>query len=171
MKKKYPSVPGSAFIPIVLFFGVLFYGYMIVECIHSNQLVIMCGFALFLIFNIILGIYTIPQTLCTIEITNEHIIAVIPFYRKIVLEYDKCTVGFDYHVQNGKKRWWIYLCYGNKPPYKGKSQSNRINSLRCRQGFVRILYREDVYNALLEVLPKRQYTALKSSHRCAGLEK
>lgn len=31
------------------------------------------------------------------------------------------------------------------------------------------MYREDVYDTLIAVLPKKQKTALISAHRCAGL--
>lgn len=27
----------------------------------------------------------------------------IPFHKDIILEYEKCNVGMDYHIQNGKK--------------------------------------------------------------------
>ena len=87
------------------------------------------------------------------------------------LEYEKCTVGLDWHMQNGNKVWWIYLCYGQKPSYKTKNPADRMNALRCQPGFIRIMYRDEVYEALIDVLPKRQKNALYTSRKCAGFDK
>lgn len=84
------------------------------------------------------------------------------------LEYEKCTVGMDWHLQNGNKIWWIYLCYGYKPSYKSKNPAKRINALKCKPGFIRIMYRDEVYQALMSVLPKKQAGELEASLKFAG---
>ena len=87
------------------------------------------------------------------------------------LEYEKCTIGMDWHKQNGNKIWWIYLCYGCKPVYQTKKSANRINALKCQPDFIRIMYRDEVYEALLSVLPQKQKTALETSRRYAGFDR
>ena len=67
----------------------------------------------------------------------------------------------DYATTTGSTNWWIYLSYGPLPKYKGNSPANRINSLRTNQEFVRIMYYEEVYEALLQVLPKHQKVCLQ----------
>lgn len=89
--------------------------------------------------------------------------ASVPFV-KVVLYYDRCIVGMDYATTTGTTRWWIYLSYGPLPKYKGKSPANRINSLRTKPGFVRIQFYEEVYEALLQVLPKHQKVCLQSAY-------
>ena len=81
-----------------------------------------------------------------------------------MLYYDRCIVGMDYATTTGTTRWWIYLSYGPLPKYKGKSPANRINSLRTKPGFVRIQFYEEVYEALLQVLPKHQKVCLQSAY-------
>lgn len=86
------------------------------------------------------------------------------FVKSFVLYYDRCIVGMDYATTTGTTRWWIYLSYGPLPKYKGKSPANRINSLRTKPGFVRIQFYEEVYEALLQVLPKHQKVCLQSAY-------
>ena len=80
------------------------------------------------------------------------------------LEYHKCNVGMDYSWANGRKVWWIYLCYGPPPRYSSKSL-DRISTEKYRPGFIKMHYREDFYNALLEVLPERQRRGLTSAQK------
>ena len=81
-----------------------------------------------------------------------------------MLYYDRCIVGMDYATTTGTTRWWIYLSYEPLPKYKGKSPANRINSLRTKPGFVRIQFYEEMYEALLQVLPKHQKVCLQSAY-------
>ena len=89
-------------------------------------------------------------------------------HHKFVLEYEKCTVGMDWHEQNGNKIWWIYLTYGYKPSYQSKNPAKRINSQKCRPGFIRIMYSDEVYQSLISVLPKNQNRALEAARKFAG---
>lgn len=94
----------------------------------------------------------------------DHLVCKCPFRKSFVLYYDRCIVGMDYATTTGTTRWWIYLSYGLLPKYKGKSPANRINSLRTKPGFVRIQFYEEVYGALLQVLPKHQKVCLQSAY-------
>ena len=94
----------------------------------------------------------------------DHLVCTRPFRKSVVLYYDRCMVGMDYATTTGSTNWWIYLSYGPLPKYKGNSPANRINSLRTNQEFVRIMYYEEVYEALLQVLPKHQKVCLQSAY-------
>ena len=87
------------------------------------------------------------------------------------MRYEDCRVGMDYHEQNGGKIWWVYLCQGEMPRYPKGNPANRINAVKIRPGFIRIMYSEEGYEALMEVLPKKQKTGLVTARRCAGFEK
>lgn len=92
---------------------------------------------------------------------QNHLVCTRPFRKSVVLYYDRCMVGMDYATTTGSTDWWIYLSYGPLPKYKGNSPVNRINSLRTNQEFV---YYEEVYEALLQVLPKHQRVCLQSAY-------
>ena len=85
---------------------------------------------------------------------------------KFSMHYDECSVGMDFHTQSGVKVWWIYLCKGSLKAYK---KGKQINSVKIQPGFVRIMYSDEIYQALLEVLPKKHQTALITAHRYAGM--
>ena len=99
---------------------------------------------------------------------QNHLVCTRPFRKSVVLYCDRCMVGMDYATTTGSTDWRIYLSYGPLPKYKGNSPANRINSLRTNQEFVRIMYYEKVYEALLQVLPKHQRVCLQSAYhmRC-----
>lgn len=171
--KKFFSVPGGLYFPIIAIVGTLFFIWVIIGETSSEQ----CSpFVIFfsvswIVFEIVMLKITAPYAMSVVEIRNDSVVCRIPFYKNVVIEYDKCFIGFDYHNQNGGKIWWIYLCYGQMPPYKNSQLGNRINSLKCQPGFVRIMYRDKVYEALMEVIPQKQKTALESARRYSGFEK
>lgn len=171
--KSYSSIPGAGVIPLSCLLASLAYSCLLAFCIYDKQMspFLLCGCTLFIIGGIYMAVYSAPYALCSFEIYDCHILCKIPFHRNYKIVYEKCSIGMDYHIQSGRKVWWIYLCYGNKPPYKPKNPANRINAIKCEPGFIRIMYREDVYKALLDILPKQQKTALISAHRCAEIEK
>ncbi len=87
------------------------------------------------------------------------------------MSYADCdNIGMDSHVQFGRQVWWIYLCQGRLPYRKSKGSANGINSAKIQPGFIRIVYSDEVYEALLNVLPKPQKERLISAHRFAGFE-
>lgn len=176
ISKKFPrffSVPGGVFFHIIYIIGILF----MVACILYEAISDCCRPFPILIGIIIITLWiallkiTSPYAVSVLEFHEDRVVCLIPFYQKLEIEYNKCFIGFDYHNQNGNKIWWIYLCYGKMPPYKNPKLGNRINSIKCQPGFVRIMYRDDVYDALMDVLPKKQKTALASARRNSGFEK
>ena len=82
------------------------------------------------------------------------------------LAYDKCSVGMDYHIQYGRKVWWIYFCHGPLVQYKANKP---MNSVKIQPGFIKIMYSREVFTQLIEILPKKQKTALVTANRCSGL--
>lgn len=172
-KNQYSSVPGTIVFPLLTITCVLFSSWMIYYCYCTNQLSVplFIVFLLWIVFAIVLFVCTIPYSMCKIIINPDHILCKMPLHKNIVLLYEHCYIGMDYHVQNGGKIWWIYFCYGKMPPYKNPHLGNRINSIKCQPGFIRIMYRDEVYDTLLETLPKKQKTALISARRVAGFDK
>lgn len=171
MKKSYPCVPGSAALQGIFLFGLAFYIWMIIGSAQDGQEEAIPGFILFMIATLAFMVWSWSRSMSRVEILPDRVICKAPFCKSIEILYDKCNIGMDYHLQNGGKVWWIYLCYGNKPPYKSKNPSNRMNALKCRQGFIRIMFSEEVYDALMNVLPKRQKNGLIASRRVAGFDK
>ena len=115
---------------------------------------------------------TFVRTSQRVEIQSEAIVCKGLFPRSAFsIEYDKCTIGMDWHKQNGNLIWWICLCNGHMTVYRNNNPHNRINALRCRPGFIRIMYRDEVYEALISVLPKKQKVALETSRRFSGFDK
>lgn len=168
MKKRsnnwFPSYPGGIFIVPIFLFGILFCLYMIGMSYAQKEYYLVVPWILWILVCIWALCVTSIRGVCYIRVYHTYLVCVYPF-RKIRLDYDKCTVGLDYSRMHGCKLWWIYLCYGPSPKFKPNSR-NRINAIRCKEGFVRITYRKEVYDELLRVLPKKQATALMTSKRC-----
>ncbi len=170
--KKFRCVPIAIGLPII--FGVLMLiclvegiFFEIVDEPDGVVVGIVCA-----VFSGILALGLLPAAIRRVEIGESIIICKALLSRDtFTLEYEKCNVGMDYHVQNGGKVWWIYLCYDYPLKYQSKSSVNRINSIKIHPGFIRIMYSDEVYDALLQVLPKRQRTGLITARRCAGFEK
>lgn len=171
-KRSFQSVPGAFVVPATLWCTPLFFAALLVYCFYDNQMdpFIFCVSVAFSIGSVLCAVYSCQYTMCKVVLFDRYLLCKIPFARNIELLYDKCYIGMDYHIQNGWKVWWIYLSYGKMPPYKNPHLGNRINSVKCQPGFVRIMYRKEVYAALLDVLPKKQRTALISAYRCSGLQ-
>ena len=137
---------------------------------HALDIVVIC--CMFALLALSISTITFINAIWRIEIQQNSIICKGLMPRDTFsLEYEKCSVGMDWHIQNGNKVWWIYLCYGRKPLYQTKKPSNRMNTLKCKPGFIRIMYRDEVYDALISVLPKKQKNALETSRKCAGFDK
>ena len=120
----------------------------------------------------LMAIVCLPAAAKRVEIFPDKVICKGLLPRETFeMKYDQCIVGMDYHMQNGGKIWWIYFCSGAYPKYKTKNPAKRINSIKIRPGFVRIMYSEELYQTLLEALPAKQCDILKSVHRYSGFEK
>ena len=170
--KKFQCVPIALALPAMFLIASIVQCDIAIRCFNSND---SNGGILFIVMAISAAIFAFATFIPSrerVEIGQNKIVYK-RFYSKdtFYLEYNKCIIGMDYHIQNGNKIWWIYLCYGKMPPYKNPHLGNRINSIQCQPGFIRIMYREEVYNALIEVLPKNQKTALITARRYAGFEK
>lgn len=171
--QRFISVPGGRYFLLIDMVGTLFFTWVILSEASSEQcrpFVILFS-ALWIVFETTMMIIGSPYAFSVIEIRNDSAVCYIPFHRNFTINYEKCYIGFDYHKQNGRKIWWIYFCYGKMPPYKNPQLGNRINSLKCQPGFIRIMYRDEVYEALMEVLPQRQKTSLESARRHSQFNK
>lgn len=169
--KKYRCVPIAVGLPVIFFAMLIICLAIGISCYLDNDT---GGFIVFLVFSLMalgLAVFTFVPGIQRVEIHADYIICYGLPGRSFQMRYDDCRVGMDYHLQNGSKIWWIYLCQGAMPQYRKGNPANRINSLRIRPGFIRIMYSEEVFEALMEVLPKKQKTGLITARRCAGLNK
>lgn len=123
------------------------------------------SFVLFGLLSLVMTICLTPTTVGRVEIHNDIILykGLLP-HSKFELEYAKCNVGMDYHKQGNRTIWWIYLCEGPVPQYNTQNSANRINAVKIRPGFIKIMYSADIYRVLMEVLPEPQKNALKTAH-------
>ena len=165
--KQYRCVPIAAGLPIV--FAALALCHLYCALAYEG------AFAVFMFsFVAVLGlvVYTGIPAIDRVEIYADRIICkrLLPKDTFSVF-YETCNIGMDYHFQNGNKIWWIYFCEGPLPRYKGKNAANRINTGKIKPGFIKIMYSDEVYEALMAVLPKKQQTALLTSRRCANFGK
>lgn len=171
-KKTYLCVPIGLGLPIVFLLLTVLSIVMTLWVIQVGQndvAPIFCAFALLAFFIAVVSFVNATQR---VEIQGEAIVCKGLLPRSAFsIEYDKCTIGMDRHKQNGNLIWWIYICNGHMPVYRNNNPHNRINAQRCRPGFIRIMYRDDVYEALISVLPKKQKVALETSRRFSGFDK
>ena len=167
------SVPGAWIVTLACSITVLVSIVMILVCYYTNQLsfLLLCGYLMFALCGVFAAIFSSQQALCSIVLHDDYLLCKIPFSKNIEINYERCNIGLDYHVQNGRKIWWIYLSYGKMPPYKNPQFGNRINSVNCQPGFVRAMYSDILYDTLMEILPKKQKVALASARRNSGFEK
>ena len=172
-KKLFQSVPGAFVIPLSCLFTSLFSITMLWYAANSNQLslFVICGLVLYFICGLIGVASSIQQTMCCVELSDSYATCFVPFGKRIQILYAESHIGIDYHIQNGNKIWWIYLCYGNQTPCKSKNTVHRMNTLKCQPGFIRIMYRDEVYEALISMLPEKQKAALETARRFSEIDK
>lgn len=162
MKKRFFCTPISFGIPIVFLVGSLCWVYLLLMISDDDLLPI--GISMIAI-GLIMVVITLSLSVRRVELHPDRIVCKGWLPRHTYeLEYLKCNVGMDYSWANGRKVWWIYLCYGPPPRYSSKSL-DRISTEKYRPGFIKMHYREDFYNALLEVLPERQRRGLTSAQK------
>ena len=171
-KKTYLCIPIGLGLPIVFLLLTVLSIVMTLWVIQVEQNDVAPIFGFFALLAFSIALVTLVKTTQRVEIQSEAIVCkgLLPG-SAFSIEYEKCTIGMDWHKQNGNLIWWIYLCYGHMPIYRNNNPHDRINSLRCRPGFIRIMYRDDVYQALITVLPKKQRVALETSRRFSGFDK
>ena len=126
-------------------------------------------FIFFALVALVTAAYTLVPGIRRVQILPDKIrcLGLLPRHT-FEMAYDTCTIGMDNHLQNGNPIWWIYLCNGAPRQY---FTTKKINGAKIQPGFIRIMYSDEVYEALLEVLPKKQRTSLITARRCSGFEK
>ena len=171
--KQFRSVPGAWAVPLGCLLTAIVSLGMIFVCQYTNQLsvFVLSGYLLFVLCGFFGAVFFSQQALCSIVLYEDRLLCKIPFSRNVEIIYEECYIGFDYHIQHGQRFWWVYFCYGKMPPYKNPQLGNRINSIKCQPGFVRVMYSDELYDALIKVLPKKQKVALVCARRHSGFEK
>ena len=165
--KKYYCTPTARILPIFFALGGVFCAYLayIAFTDPKQSLFGAIGAILWMCIAFGMAIFCESNGSRYVLLYDDRIICKCIFRKDIVLEYNKCTVGMDYAKTTGTTNIWIYFVYGTLPKYKLNNEANRINSLKFRQGFIKMMYNEEVYNALLEVLPKNQRNGLISGYK------
>ena len=171
-KRTYLCIPIGLGLPIVFLLLTVLSIVMALWVIQVGQNDVAPIFGFFALLAFSIALVTVVKTTQRVEIQSEAIVCkgLLPG-SAFSIEYEKCTIGMDWHKQNGNLIWWIYIYNGHMPVYRNNNPHNRINALRCRPGFIRIMYRDDVYEALISVLPKKQKVALETSRRFSGFDK
>lgn len=170
--KKYRCIPISISLPIIFAIYLLICSFIAYSSICDGDIGNAILFFVLAFTSLILALVTFVPSINRVEI-GQNAITCLGFFshNTFSLEYQKCNIGMDYHLQNGNKVWWIYLCYGYPTKYIGRNQSHHMNTVKIQPGFVKIMYSDEVYDALVAALPKKQKTSLTSARRCAGFEK
>lgn len=167
--KKFFCTPIGIVLPIVFIIGILIWSFLMAQIPEGT-------FILFAIINIFLDliilIYITNTVFRRVELYSNRIVCkgLLPS-QTYEIEYEKCNIGMDYSWRSGGKIWWIYICYGPAPRFKSASSLNRMNSVKFKPGFIKMHYNDKVYNALLEVLPKQQRSALIYAKKWADKDK
>jgi len=170
--KQYRCIPIATGLPIAFSVGFIAWFAIFVDCLSSNDIPGILISALFCIGSIGFAIYTVFPAIRRVEFHSDQIVCfgLLP-KDKFTIYYRSCHIGMDYHMQNGNKIWWIYIYEGLPPRFKGSNPANRLNAIKIKPGFVKVIYSDEVYEALMAVLPKKQCTALMTACRCAGFKK
>ena len=172
-KPKYHfCVPLAITLPII--FGGCMLGslYTAVFCYLSGSSDACPIFIFLSALSLVMVLILLPHCMRRVAIMSDCIICKGVFPGDcFTMYYDRCQIGMDYHKQDGRRIWWIYICEGILPKYSTNNSANRINSVPISPGFIRIMYSDIVFSELLEALPKNQKTALITACRCAGLRK
>ena len=131
----------------------------IVGIAYTGFMCIMCT-----VFTLVL----LSPTGYSVTIHPDHIVCKsLSPKSKFSVHYNDCSIGMDFHTQYGRKVWWIYLCKGTLYAHKNGKQ---INSVKIKPGFIRIMYSDEVYQALIAVLPPKQQKSLTIARRYAGIK-
>lgn len=169
MMKKFRCMPIAIGIPMVC---ILFLLYWILLMIYIKQDNLHSLTILYVSLCVIIAGLTLPNAVRRIEIHKDKVVCKGLFPSQTYeIEYEKCNIGMDYSWRSGGKIWWIYICYGPPPRFKSVNSPNRMNAEKFKPGFIKMHYNDKVYDALLEVLPKQQRSALISAKKWADKAK
>ena len=167
--KRFRCIPVAIVLPIFFFAGTIIHAALLAWVISDDMDIVGIAYT---------GFMCIMCTVFTLALLSPtgYSVTIHPDYiecksltpkSKFIMQYDDCSVGMDFHTQSGMKVWWIYLCKGSLSAYK---KGKQINSVKIAPGFIRIMYSDKVYQALIEVLSKKQQTALATARRYADME-
>lgn len=161
--KKFRCMPVAIGIPVACMFFMLCW-ILLMLYIKQDNLHILTFF--YISLCIMIAGFTFPNAIRRVEIHKDKIVCkgLLP-NQTYEIEYEKCNIGMDYSCRSGGKIWWIYICYGSPPRFKSANSPNRMNAVKFKPGFIKMHYNDNVYNALLEVLPKQQRSALISAKK------
>ena len=162
--RDYPCIPGSAFISTYFVFGELI---SLAMAYYSAADGAIGPSRFFIGFSVALFAFIVWQwkrTMWKVRIDKRYLTCYAPLCNKIVISLDDCRVGFGYHLQGKTRVWWIYLC-DPLSRFDTRSICDHMNSLKCEESFVRIMYRQDFFEELIDHLPKKQKETLLSEKR------
>ena len=166
--KRFRCIPVAIVLPIFFFAGAVIHAAWLAWVISDDMDIVGIAYTGFVcIMCTAFTLALLSPTGYSVTIHPDHIVCknLMP-KSKFSMHYDECSVGMDFHTQYGRKVWWIYLCEGTLYAHKNGKQ---INSVKIKPGFIRIMYSDEIYQALLEVLPQKHQTALITAHRYAGM--
>lgn len=173
-KKTYPCIPSAKlFAALSVLMGFVAVGIILFlmnvpiahwdTTPHSEKVLVVAVFGTAAAIEFGYAAWGVGRSLRRVTIRRDRIVCTAPFCKDIVIKYEDCRVGMDYSRTNGGKMWWIYLCRGDYADYKKRFK--RINSVKYQDGFIRIAYEPEVFEALIEALPKKKAAALESFRR------
>ena len=167
--KKFRCMPVAIGIPTIFLLNILCW---IILAIWEREKGMLLLATFFIVIELALSMYYMNLAIRRVELYSNRIVCkgLLPS-QTYEIEYEKCNIGMDYSWRSGGKIWWIYICYGPAPRFKSASSLNRMNSVKFKPGFIKMHYNDKVYNALLEVLPKQQRSALIYAKKWADKDK
>ena len=177
--KKFHCMPTVVVCPIIFFAASLLYVYFLlnpdINFVNAagepdplgGKLVVGGG----LLLGLVLAFTSLHTALRRVELTDDRVICRGMFpWETFEIPYEGCSVGFDYHIAGGGRFWWIYICEGAPPKYPANDKRNRISKEKIRPGFIKLTYSEEAFQALAQVLPRKQRDYLVSSRRFKAID-
>lgn len=167
--KRFRCIPVAIVLPIFFFAGAIIHAALFAWVISDDMDIVGIAYTGFMcIMCTVFTLALLSPTGYSVTIHPDHIVckSLTP-NSKFSMHYNDCSVGMDFHTQSGMKVWWIYLCKGTLYAHKNGKQ---INSVKIKPGFIRIMYSDEVYQALIAVLPPKQQKSLTIARRYAGIK-
>ena len=176
--KKFRCMPAFMGVPVIFFVFSLFYVYILLDpnanFVNAAGEPDPLGGKLvtggFLLIGLTAGFFGLHHALWRVKLYKDRAVCKGMFpWESFEIPYETCNTGFEYHCAGTNTFWWIYLCEGNPPKYPANDKRNRISKEKIRPGFIKMTFSEEVYEALIEVLPQKQSAYLSSSRRFKGI--
>ena len=168
--RKFRCVPISAGIPIAFIsISALQLGLTWYYWINMHDIIDVYAGIVFFSVGCFFAVVTAFPAFRRVEIFSDKVICKGLFPNQTFeIEYVNCDVGIAYHYQYGRKIWWMYFANDLYPCFKS-SDRKHMNSKKIEPGFVKIVYSDEVYCALIDTLPKKQKIALETARRYANI--